>query len=99
MLRKTVRKPDPFAGCIHEKEAQEARDVPCDGCGTETAEGTTVVLTGACYCPECAFATAIQMRVTGALWDSLSRHDQAEVLEVIETGAHIERRQLLRRAA
>jgi hypothetical protein len=92
----TTREPDPHAGSRFEEEAKES-DVPCDACEGDCTPGSVVVLQGAVFCADCAFARAIELRGDEELWGGLSRHDQAEALEVISTGAILERTALLRR--
>ena len=70
-------------------------DVECSGCGSAT--GTVVVLLGLTRCPDCAMSAALHLRYHDDEWSALTRHDQVEALEVIETQAQIERMALVRR--
>lgn len=73
-------------------------DVECSVCDG-LADTEAVTLMGIVYCPDCAFNEALRLRNDGEEWGALTRHDQVEALEIIETQARVERTVLTRRAS
>lgn len=71
-------------------------EVECIACSTEIG-GEPVVLLGVSYCDDCGSDEAFRLRATGDEWSALTRADQVEVLEVIETAAHAERAYLVKK--
>ena len=98
MLHRNIE-PTPWAQCRFEQEAQEVeRAVDCTACGGTCLDGAASVLQGLVYCEDCVMAEALRLRSDESEWRELSRADQVEALDALETGARLERMQLARKA-
>ena len=85
---------------VAEEDRREAAEsgapVDCVACDSEAGDDA-VVLLGVTYCVDCGADEAFRLRGDGDEWTALSRADQVEALEIIESQARAERMQLVKK--